>query len=1632
MTSKTPSHNDALPSNGAKSSLERAAQRRLISTRARPLSSPTAEIVHSPVEDFISGDDKTLCTLSACKICTNYVKTHVDNKFLPIRTKKTTVHEESDNQLVKTIITDSEGEVRAEIATRPESSHTVEDSSGIRIPEIRHVRSSALLPELVVCLGLTQILYDPRRKVAATIIEIKTWTKYINQDLKNGIYHPDYEYFKKLRKQKKEELMTTHVINDQRIWSHGPYHCVFRIDGVRIATKAYVTEDPLFKENLTLSNSVWTKREIKMVCARDSNDSMDSTSEADKEIIHSITENGRTKLTINGIEVAALVDTGAGPSLITMTKYVALGGHVDDIIPSNARLIAANDTVIPSLGQTIPVRFSIDETVYEWSFLIVEYLGKDSLLLGRDFLKHYDISINLSEGTMQAGATMEDRPLRVVNNIQEERIRLVANCQNSIEIPPGEICCVELTIQRKRGDSLNDNDNSPWLAYAQGRATEERSMRGLCVAHSITKVEGDKLIVPILNMNLEEAKKVNPRDFTIIIHRVEVTYEREGDHSDKPGFEGSMDDSQEIMKIKQDKENDIGEDSKEGSETLRSATNFPLDLRSGQIPITEVDPKFPPKPDLTRIGKELSESQKNELDELMLRYRGIFSKNARDIGKTHLVTHDIEVEPGVKPFRETLRRMAPDKRDITRSQIAQMIEMGIIVPSHSPYASAVVLAKRADGRFRFCVDFRKLNEITIKDAYPLPRLDEELKSVSAARYFTTLEMGSAAWQIPLSEDAKPKTAFVADGGFYQYETMAFGLSNTTYTFQKLMSKALSTITNRYGNLVLCYVEDILIATKTVDEHFQRLREVFDCLQRAGLKLKAAKCNIMSRKVTFLGRTIDQDGVRPDPEAIETIRNWKDPIDKTTLHSFMDLANYYREFIFHYSDLVAPLNLIDRKGKTFEWGELQRTAFAAVKLALMSAPILALPTGNGDYVLDTDASAVAISGILQQWQVIEGKDKLCVISYGSRALRNSERSYGAPKAEMLAVVTYIDRYRSLLGTKEFLLRTDCQALRWLKTWSMGEGAIAQWITRISRSHFRYEHRLRRYHTNADGLTKKTQYHDVGEPAPRIAKGLPFMRKDQFDALIPLEDAEPPCAVALAKKLTPLAKEQEQIMVIGFIQDEIKIRTGQRSEREDAISYDSDDSSHINIAFSLHDKLNTVENEAKDKNNDMEVIKVVTTVTDINTGTQTDKAIPEEVMLHIQEEKDDIWKTWQPQRIDNLKKPRKEEPMRIMFTGATWPKNAMKFSKMSDTDEEPIHEKEEKRTEDEDARYDNILENLWRTKLEPRECDPKTDLEIGPRERIEKTNPVPTFARSKAGTMVDDFLPAYCDRIYYQKGDIFDSVHSKAHCVSADLNMSKGVARGFRLKYQHLSTLFNQNCIVGDVAILTPKQTGHEEEYIFYMVTKVRYFEKPTLETMEMAIDRVIRDVTALRVKTLSIPMIGAGLDKLKWSDVYNLLARRLARIPINEELNIIVHYINKDLDNKFIQVQLPILRVDFDKYGDKDVETVPRECNKVDDDCNEADVTISYYGSDHEEIGLEGSRTSPVHSNHITVNMVDWVDKVVGHDDPSIQVTTLDLAEPSPLWKCLHNESYAKRSMTDEKLRILSKNKNKPNPGSQKG
>ena len=359
--------------------------------------------------------------------------------------------------------------------------------------------------------------------------------------------------------------------------------------------------------------------------------------------------------------------------------------------------------------------------------------------------------------------------------------------------------------------------------------------------------------------------------------------------------------------------------------------------------------------------KGLSRTQKQKVKNLILRNSTLFAKSDKDLGRTDVVKHKIDTGKN-KPIKQSLRRVPVHLRNEVNKQMDDMLERNVIEPSSSPWSSGIVLVQKKDGSTRFCVDYRRLNAATIKDAYPLPRIDESLDHLSGACWFSTLDLCSGFWQVEMEPEDKPKTAFVTNRGLYQFRVMPFGLCNAPATFERLMETVLFGL---QWDICLIYMDDIIVFGKSFEDMLKNLDVVFSRLAAAGLKLKAKKSNLFAKQVEFLGHLVSDKGVSTDPRKIQIIKDWQEPTNVAELRSFLGLCSYYRKFIKNFASVAKPLHKLTEKGKKFVWSTECQHAFELLKAKLTDTPILTYPDFSKPFILDTDASDQSIGAVLSQ-------------------------------------------------------------------------------------------------------------------------------------------------------------------------------------------------------------------------------------------------------------------------------------------------------------------------------------------------------------------------------------------------------------------------------------------------------------------------------------------------------------------------------------------------------------------------------------------------------------------------------------------------------------------------------------------
>lgn len=444
------------------------------------------------------------------------------------------------------------------------------------------------------------------------------------------------------------------------------------------------------------------------------------------------------------------------------------------------------------------------------------------------------------------------------------------------------------------------------------------------------------------------------------------------------------------------------------------------------------------------IGDNLTQEQRAEFMDLANEFQSLFTEAP---GTTSLAQHHIKLTSD-QPVRSRPYPVPYSLRESLKKDITDMMKMGVIRKSSSPYASPVVVVKKKDNTNRVCVDYRKLNKLTVFDPEPMPTAEYLFQKLNGDKYFTRIDLSKGYWQISIPEEDITKTAFVTPDGSYEFLKMPFGMINSAATLKRAMKKLLHGLDN-----VEFYWDDILVHTRTWEEHIKALRELFSRLLAAGMTIRPTKCLFGVNTVDFLGHRLEEGLIGLHEDNVSKIRDAPRPTTKKQIRSFMGLAGYYRDFIPNFAALAAPLSDLTRKGQPnkVEWGEAQEKAYQSIKALLTKEPVLRLPDPGKTYFLQTDASDNGIGAVLMQ----KHEGKLFPVCYGSKKLSSAERNYSTIEKECLAIVWGFKKFHLYLYGVPFVLQTDHEPLKYMNSAKFANGRLMRWAMFLQSYNFRVE-------------------------------------------------------------------------------------------------------------------------------------------------------------------------------------------------------------------------------------------------------------------------------------------------------------------------------------------------------------------------------------------------------------------------------------------------------------------------------------------------------------------------------------------------------------------------------------------------
>ena len=715
-------------------------------------------------------------------------------------------------------------------------------------------------------------------------------------------------------------------------------------------------------------------------------------------------------VTIGEHEVECLVDTGSQVTTVTNQWFQT---HIDQSLLLNSQFIkltGANGLEIPYVGHfTTEIQIE-GQHLHDVGIYVLKSATATPCILGTNVLERLPdlcaivrfkpVRTNTGSGILH--------PLKDDNTNRPASAALLAGKQK-IRLPSRAVRAVPVKFKHSY--------DGRQVLFEPNRDLE---VRGLIVCHTFTKVQGDVAHVHVINLS-DEDTTLSPTHVLGYMHTASL-------HSTHTEWVSCNE-----LRISAIENVSHGSDHAPSSQW-----ECPVDLSSFQG----------------------SEDEKKTLEKLLYKYDSLFSRSETDLGYTEKVRHRIVVTDET-PIKQPYRRLPPSHFKEVQDHVKGLVDAGIAKESSSPWASPIVVVRKKDGSLRMCVDYRSLNSKTKKDAYPLPRVADYLDALGGATLFSSLDLTSGYYQVAMSPEDVEKTAFTTPFGLYEFLRLPMGLSNSASTFQRLMQ---GTMHDMLFQTLLVYLDDILVFSKTFQDHILRLERLFSRLSDIGVKLKGSKCHLCLPSVEFLGHHISADGIQTMPDKVTAIQNAALPKTQKDLRAFLGLASYYRRFVKNFAkiakplhDLVGALNsttnhVAGSKGKKpvpigEHWSQDCDEAFSSLKKALTSTPLLGFPDFDLPFILETDASYEGLGAVLYQ---IQGEQRK-VIAYASRTLRAGERSAAnnsSRRLEFLAIKWAVtEKFRSYLLGSHVDILTDNQSLIY---WEKAKlGAIEQrWMAALS--------------------------------------------------------------------------------------------------------------------------------------------------------------------------------------------------------------------------------------------------------------------------------------------------------------------------------------------------------------------------------------------------------------------------------------------------------------------------------------------------------------------------------------------------------------------------------------------------------
>ncbi|CAF1570065.1 unnamed protein product [Adineta ricciae] len=731
---------------------------------------------------------------------------------------------------------------------------------------------------------------------------------------------------------------------------------------------------------------------------------------------------------INNIDTRAMIDTGSSISAIN-TSYLQQLNLNENIHPTSTTCNTANNGQLNVRGMIyLPVSINNISTII-LTFIVDDLCA--NLLLGGDFCHQH--TVNIDYGKKHLFMNINSQHL-IVKFHQQLHHQQVFNVQTTtdISIPP-------LSTQ-----IINASTSAPSMSAIFTPASAKLNKRGIIAPHALVEITDKSTILTLLNStsSLQTITKGTIIGQIKYYEDKKWYYVDPSDLSDHPPYMASI--------------------------THKSAPS------NSHLSNTD---------SLTKLLCHLPKHQQDRIKYVLSKHTQLFNLSKASTIQSNDVYHRIPIPSHHQPIQCYPYRKSLKETQIINDQIKEMLDNRIIRPSSSPWSSPVVIIPKKDGSPRFCVDYRRLNLITERDVYPLPRIDDIIDRLAGSQYFSTLDLKAGYWQIPIAEEDKKKTAFVTTDGLFEFNVLPFGLSNAPASFQRIMNSILGTLR---WDITLVYLDDIIIYSKSFEKHVAHLDLVLTALAKANVKLNPDKCSLVRKQLDYLGFRITQDGIKPTSTNVKKTMDFPVPTSAKAAYSFIQMAQFYRRFIKNFATVAAPFNAFKEKNARFVWTADCQKSFDTLKKTLAQYPLLWFYDGTSKLKLkiNTDASNKGIGGVLHQ---VTPNGRLQPIQYLWRSLSKREQKYSVVEKECLAMVWCITKLRPYLYGQSFTLITDHHPLCWLNKQSSKNGRLDRWSLQLQEYTFDIKHTPGSSNCVADCLSR----YPTGPPDSLVEDQLDLM-------------------------------------------------------------------------------------------------------------------------------------------------------------------------------------------------------------------------------------------------------------------------------------------------------------------------------------------------------------------------------------------------------------------------------------------------------------------------------------------------------------------------------------------------------------